>query len=80
MSHVITMQPDESEVQVAGFSMLTRHERLLLSKRRSSNLSQIENHCSHHSSASSSAMRCQLAKRLHLEEFITSLSTNHLRD
>ena len=78
-SHVITMQPDESEVLVADSLMLTRQERLLLSKRRNSNLSQIENHCSHHTSASSSAMNCPLAKRLHLEECIMSLSINHLR-
>ena len=72
------MQPDESEVQVADSSMLMRHERLLMSKRRSSNLSQIGNHRSHHSIASSSGMNCPLAKRFRLEECIMSIS--RLRD
>ena len=80
MSRVINMQPEESEVQVADSLMLTRHERLLLSKRRSSNLSQIGNHCRHHSSASSSAMKCPLANCLHLDSCTMSLSINHRRD
>ena len=74
------MLPDESEVQVAGSSMLTRHERLLLSKRRSSNLSQIDHHSSLLSTASSNGMRYRPAKCLHLEEYIKSLTISHLKD
>lgn len=80
MNHVIIMLPDESEVQVADSSTLMRHERLLLSKRRSSNLSQIENRCSHHSSTSSSGVNWPTTKSLHLEECIMSLSISRLRD
>lgn len=80
MSHGIIMLPDESEVQVAGSSMLMRHERLLLSKRRSGSLSQTEHYNHHHSIASSSSMRCLTAKCLHVEDCIMSLSISHLRN